>query len=263
MSFRKIHWCLGAALLVAPLSAQTLPECAGDAGAELNQGVSAFKQGQYSMAAAHFQGALELDAHCLAARLYLGTAYMQMYIPGAENPENVQFADNAREEFQKVLDEQADNEVALASMASLYLNQKKLDEAKTWYEKLAAMNPQNKEAFYTLGVIAWTRAFKPRVDARAKLGMKADEPGPLKDAEVRQALRAKSLPIVQEGIDDLNKALEIDPEYDDAMAYMNLLYREKADLENSSEDYKADIVKADDWMLKVVEARKSKASRQP
>ena len=37
-------------------------------------------------------------------------------------------------------------------------------------------------------------------------------------------------PIIDEGMADLQKALDIDKEYDDAMAYMNLLIREKADL---------------------------------
>ena len=28
---------------------------------------------------------------------------------------------------------------------------------KQWYEKLVAVNPKNTEAYYTLGVIAWTK----------------------------------------------------------------------------------------------------------
>ncbi len=33
----------------------------------------------------------------------------------------------------------------------------------------------------------------------------------------------------------LKKAIELKPDYDDAMAYLNLLYRQKADLESSSD----------------------------
>ena len=34
---------------------------------------------------------------------------------------------------------------------------KKLDEAKEWYTKLAEVEPTNKEAFYSLGVITWAK----------------------------------------------------------------------------------------------------------
>ena len=58
---------------------------------------------------------------------------------------------------------------------------------------------------------------------------------------MRAEVAAKNGPIVNEGFKDLDQALQIDPEYDDAMAYENLLYRQKADLEDSPEAYRADI----------------------
>jgi len=33
------------------------------------------------------------------------------------------------------------------------------------------------------------------------------------------------MPSIQEGIDSLNKAIQLRPDYDDAMAYLNLMYR--------------------------------------
>ncbi len=33
----------------------------------------------------------------------------------------------------------------------------KLDEAAEWYEKLIEVDPKNKEAYYSLGVIAWSK----------------------------------------------------------------------------------------------------------
>ena len=66
--------------------------------------------------------------------------------------------------------------------------------------------------------------------ARAKLGMKPEDPGPIKDKKLKEELKAKWGAVVDGGIKNLEKALEIDQEYDDAMAYMNLLYRERADL---------------------------------
>jgi Tfp pilus assembly protein PilF len=230
---------------------------------QLNKGVQAYKNAQYPLAVERFKTAVELDPKFATARLYLATAYMMQYIPGADSPENMQMANAAQDQFQKVLDQDPKNELAIASIASLLFNEKKLDDAKQWYEKLIAVNPKNKEAYYTLGVIAWTKAFQPRMEARAKLGMKPEDPGPIKDKKVREELAAKNGPIVDEGIKNLDKALQIDPEYDDAMAYLNLLYREKADVEDSAEAYKKDTETADNYVQKSLETRKIKAERKP
>lgn len=229
----------------------------------LNKGVQAFKNAQYPQAVDYFKEAVQLDPTFPTARLYLATAYMQQYIPGAESEENLRMAQAAHEEFQKVLEQDPNNTVALASIALLYFNQKKLDEAKQWYEKLIAVDPNNKEAHYTLGVIAWTESFQPRMDARAKLGMRPEDPGPIKDRKIRLELREKYLPIIETGMQHLEKALEIDQEYDDAMAYLNLLYRERADLAESKEDYEKDTEAAESWVQKTLETKKLKASRVP
>ena len=42
--------------------------------------------------------------------------------------------------------------------------------------------------------------------------------------------------MIQEGLDALNKAIQLKENYDDAMAYINLLYRRKADIECGNED---------------------------
>jgi tetratricopeptide (TPR) repeat protein len=230
---------------------------------QLNKGVQAFKSAQYPAAVECFKTAVNYDPSFATARLYLATAYMQQYIPGADSPENMQMAQAAYDQFQKVLAQDPKNELAVASIASLLFNEKKLDEAAQWYQRLIQLNPKNKEAYYTLGVIAWTKALVSDGEARAKLGMKPDDPGPLKDKKVRAEVAAKNGPIVDEGINDLNKALGIDPEYDDAMAYENLLYRQKADLEDSSEAYKADTDKANDFFQKTIDTRKIKAERKP
>jgi len=246
-----------------PAGAQLLPPCpASQAAPEVAQGIAASKQGEYAEATRHFETAVQLDSGCVNARMYLATAYMQQFIPGAETAENREFADKATAQFEAVLEQQPENEVAIADIALIYLNRKRLDEATVWYEKLTVVNPDNKAAFYTLAVIAWQRTQQPVVEARSKLGMQPDEPGPLKDAEVRQVLRVKYLGVVQEGIDNAGKALAIDPEYDDAMAYLNLLYRVKADLEDAAGECLTDLATADEWMRRCQEIRKSKTRRQ-
>jgi tetratricopeptide (TPR) repeat protein len=215
---------------------------------------------------------VQLDPSFSTARLYLATAYMNQYIPGADSPENNQMAQAALEEFLRVLENDPKDKVALASLASLNYQQaagipkledklKKLDEARGWYEKLAEVDPQNKEAYYSLGVIVWAKWYPELMSARNKLGMKPEDPGPLKDKKVREELKAKYSGLIEEGIKNLEKALEVDPQYDDAMAYMNLLIRERADLADTPQEYKKDIEVADNWVQKALDTKKQKAEK--
>lgn len=239
----------------------------------LNQGVRAFTSAKYADAVEHFKQAIALDPEYGMARLYLATAYMSQWIPGAESPENLEFAAKAKEEFLKVLEKDPNDKTALASLASIAYNQasslppdkkiEKFDEATKWHKRLIEVDPKNKEAYYSLGVIAWAKWYPALMTARANLRMRPEDPGPIKDKKVKEELRTHYLAIVDEGIQDLQKALDIDKEYDDAMAYMNLLIRERADLADNSDEYKKQIEVADSWVQKAMDTKKLKASRQP
>jgi Tfp pilus assembly protein PilF len=229
----------------------------------LNRGVQAYKSTQYTQAVERFETAVQLDPTFTPARLYLAMAYYMQYIPGAESPENQQMADRALDQFQKVLQQDPKNDVATKSIASLYYNQKKWDQAEEWYKKSLQLNPNDKEAYYTLGVIAWSKWYPIYGTARAKLSMRPEDPGPIKDKKVKEELKTQYLPLVNDGIQNLQKALEIDKEYDDAMAYMNLLVRERADLDDTPEQYQKDIEVANNWIQKTLETKKIKAERKP
>jgi Tfp pilus assembly protein PilF len=229
----------------------------------LNKGVQAFRNAQYSQAVERFEEAVKLDPNFPTARLYLAMAYYSQYIPGAESPENQQMADHALDQFQKVLSQEPKNDVATKSIASLYYNERKWDLAEQWYKKAIELDPKDKEAYYTLGVIAWSKWYPIYGTARAKLGMKPEDPGPIKDKKVKEELKSQNLPAVNAGIDDLQKALDIDKEYDDAMAYMNLLIRERADLDDTQEQYAKDVEVANGWIQKNLDTKKIKAARKP
>jgi Tfp pilus assembly protein PilF len=229
---------------------------------QLNKGVQAFKNAQYAEAVESFKTAVELDPNFPTARLYLATAYMQQYIPGAESPENTRMAQAAHDEFMKVLEQSPNDKVALASLASLYLNQKKWEEAQKWYEKMAAVAPNDPIPYYSLGFIAWSKWYPEYGKARAALGMKQEDPGPIKDKKVKEQLKAQYGPVIDSGLQALDKALQIDPEYDDAMAYENLLIRERADLADSKDEYEKQVKIADDWVQKALATKKAKAEKK-
>jgi tetratricopeptide (TPR) repeat protein len=245
------------AFLAFPLAAQ-----APNAEQRMAQGIEAFRNARYAAAAEHFAAAVQLDPGYVDARLYLATSYMVQYVPGAEDPANTRMALRAIDEFQEVLNLDPEHETALGSIASIYFRQKKYDDAQEWYEKLTSLDPDNREGWYMLGVIAWSRFSPARKAARAKLGTKPDAPGPIPDPAARHQLKQQYEAMVADGIDNLRKAISIDPEYDDAMNYLNLLVRERADWAESADEYAKEIATADDWARKSVQARKHKAEQR-
>jgi len=229
---------------------------------QLNKGVNAFRNGSFAVAVEHFKRAVELDPTYMNARLYLASAYMSQYVPGAPSEENKRMAEAAEKGFFDVLEREPNNALAIESLGSLAFNQQKLDEAKKWYQKLIELDSNKKTAYYTIGVINWTKCFQPQTETWAKLGMRPDDPGPIKDKKAREELRAKNETVAHEGIQMLERALQIDPEYDDAMAYMNLLIRQKAFIAETVEENKKLGLEADGWMQKSLATRK-KRSEQP
>jgi tetratricopeptide (TPR) repeat protein len=239
----------------------------------INKGIQSYKGARYSDAVEFFKEAVDLDPSNVNGRLYLATAYMSQYIPGADSPDNMQLAKQAKEEFIKVLENHPNDTTALASLASLSYQQaqgmpdldqklKKLDDAKEWYLKLISADPQSKEGFYSLAVIDWVKWYAAWMKARADLGMKPEEPGPIKDKKVKADLKDQYSAVIEDGIKNLQKALDIDPNYDDAMAYMNLLIRERADLDENPDDYKKDVETADGWVQKALDTKKMKAAKE-
>ena len=237
----------------------------------LNKGVTAYKNAKYEEAIDHFQQSVALDPSLINAKMYLATAFAQQYIPGVEDKDNMKMADQAIEQYKKVLDMPAaarDQKVNSAKgIAYLYLNMKKFDDAKKYYRMAADMDPNDPEPYYSVGVIDWTACYQPRMEERAKLGLKPDEnlnPKNKDQKKVCAELKVKNGPAITEGIDSLNKAIQLRPDYDDAMAYLNLMYREKADVECDDLALRQEDLKtADHWVDQTLITKKAKAEKQP
>ena len=167
----------------------------------MNQGVASFRNAKYNDAVEHFKQAAALEPDNPNGSLYLATAYMVQWIPGAESPENVEFSNKAKEGFMKVLEKDPNNTTALASLASLAYNAaqslpldkklEKYDEAAGWNKKRIAADDKDKEAYYMLGVISWAKWYPALNLARVNLHMKPEDPGPLKDKKVKDELKAQ------------------------------------------------------------------------
>lgn len=240
----------------------------------LNKGVAAFKSGQYDAAVEDFKQAKDLDPELMNARLYLATAYANQYIPGAPSEQNLNFAKQAIQEYQDVLQKDPNNLTAIDGIGSLLYNMggtpydpAKFEESKSYHKKHIEIKPDDPEPYYWIGVIDWVMANRVNLELRAAynkdhLNKQVKETEPL-PASVRGDYTSKVAPLVDEGISSLNKALQLRPDYDDAMAYLSLLLRRKADMAESAEERDKLQQQADDLLDKVKEIKQKRALQAP
>jgi tetratricopeptide (TPR) repeat protein len=233
---------------------------------QINEGVAAFKNAQFPQAVEHFKTAVELEPDFSSARLYLAVAYMQQYVPGAESPDNEKMADQALTEFQNVIakapNDQAAVKTASQYIATIKLNQHKWDEAQQWFQKVIQLDPKNADAYYSMGFIAWSKWYPAYATAMHDLKQPMDSNFPIKDKKVKAELKEKWDGVIQGGLDNLNKCLEVDSLRDDAMAYENLLIRERAYLLDDQKEFESQIALANSWIDKAMAAKKTVAEKK-
>jgi tetratricopeptide (TPR) repeat protein len=240
----------------------------------LNKGVNAFKAGQSDAAIEDFKHATELDPSLMMARVYLATAYASLYIPGAPSAENKARGDQAIKEFKDILEIDPNNLTAIDGIGSLLfqmagtppVDEKGFEESKTYHQRHIQIKPDDPEPYYWIGVIDWTLAWRANAAMRLdynknniKKQVHDDQPLP---AAVRTDYAAKDGPLVDEGIADLQKAITLKPDYDDAMAYLGLLYRRKADMVESADERAALEKQADDLLEKIKEIKQKRLDQQ-
>ena len=265
---RRAAACAALLVLVAGVSGCNKLKARDD----LNKGVGAFKNGQYDTAIEFFKQAKDLDPSLMNARLYLATAYASQYIPGAPSEANMKLGEQAVAEFKDVLSIDPNNLSAVDGVGSIIFQMagqpydpKKFEESKTYHEKHIELKPNDPEPYYWVGVIDWTLSFRANNEIRAdynknniKKQVKDTDPLP---ASVRGDYTAKYGAMVDEGITDLQKAIQVKPDYDDAMAYLNLLYRRKADMVDSADERASLLKQADDLVDKVKEIKQKRAEQ--
>jgi tetratricopeptide (TPR) repeat protein len=205
----------------------------------LNKGVRAFRNAEYEGAVDYFKEAIRLDPELTNAELYLATAYAQQFIPGAVSEDNQKNADMAIATFENVLKRDSSNVTAIGGLASIYQNTNQFQKAREFYLKNAELEPSNPTPFYAVGSVNWIMVFNKN--------------NPPPEEEQKQ--------LIEEGLTNLDKALAINPDYEDAMTYKNLLYREKARLATEEAEKTQLIAQADEWFNKALETRKKNAEK--
>jgi tetratricopeptide (TPR) repeat protein len=268
VSLLALPWLTASRCLGQDKSPQTEEE--RQARQDLNQGVQAFKNGQYQEAERYFAHAKQLYPKLLNARLYLATTYASQYIPSAPSEENIRMGRAATEEFRGALSLDPQNISAIDGLGSLLFQMAGspfdpdlFQESKAYHQKHIYLRPDDPEPYYWIGVIDWTLAFRANGLLRAKFnlsvkGRQLSDDAPL-PPDLRDEYVRKYGATIDEGINSLNHAISIKPDYDDAMAYLNLLYRRKADTVASESEREQLIKMADDLIDEVKDIKQKRA----
>jgi tetratricopeptide (TPR) repeat protein len=245
---------------------------------EIKKGNEFLKAGQYQSALAAYEEAMRLDPGETKLNKHIGIAYMGLYQPGSKYPKDLEYAQKAidhlklyaaaypedakvreylismylnAERFDDAIDfyknemlkRDPKDSKAMQSLAMLYFKQGDFDNGVYWLKKRLEVEGNNPEIYYLIGVQAWDRSYNfPDLDP---------------------ALRAK---IVDEGMEALNKAVELKPDYFEAISYINLLYREKAKMETDPAKKQEDTDLANKYLQQALDLRKQaleKAKAQP
>ncbi|MGD0941930.1 MAG: hypothetical protein ABR905_19715 [Terracidiphilus sp.] len=241
---------------------------------QLNKGVEAYKSAHYEEAIGHFQSATQLDPNLPMAKTYLATALAQNVVPGLNTAENLKTAEQSIDIFKEVLAKDPSDVNSLKQVAGIYFsianpsdNAKWLDNlgnAKIWQEKVLAVDPKDPEAAYTVGVIDWMEAHANLLSALQGAGINDDGNGNQKaPKKLMEPLKAQNGPLVDESLKFLNQAVENRANYEEAMTYLNLDYRAKANVDfGDAAAVKDDLAAAQDWTSKAMSTRKANEEKK-
>ncbi len=212
----------------------------------LNKGVRAYEDKNFEEAAQYFSEAKELDPELLNAYLYLATAYFSMIKQGVpkdstEYQKNLEVAERAISTFQEVLSREPRRIDAMISIAAIYDQLDQFGKAKEWCRRILDVDPKNHEALYRIGVINWKISFE-------QTGLQGEGVASLKDEQKEELLK-----LIDEGQKVLSEAIEINPNYFEAMSYLNLMFREQAKFVKDEERKRELLQQADRYAAMALE----------
>ena len=124
------------------------------------------------------------------------------------------------------------------AIVSIYLRTQRIQEAYDWITN--HIPNSDAEPYYLVSVYCWDKAYR--------------------DPSISPQARGQ---FVDLGLTAAGKALQLQPEYFDAMIYTNLLYREKAKLQTDAKLKQEYFDKADEFRNKALALRERLNKKQP
>jgi Tfp pilus assembly protein PilF len=203
---------------------------------KLNQGMIEYNKGNYRNAQEFFKDASGTDPNNANTWLCLGATLVKDYRKEIDEAKKKNFANQALEVYQKALSLANGNcsviDNALSYVAVIHDDMKNTEEwRKTMLDRATnecIKKETRAQSFYGLGVNYWQCSYDQTTRYQDKALFNTDQFHYRKMDYSPEALadRQKAQACVTKGFEYFEKALEIDPEYTQAMFYKGLLYRE-------------------------------------
>jgi hypothetical protein len=211
---------------------------------KLNQGAIEYNKGNMKNAQEFFKDASEIDKSNPTTWLYLGATLVRDYKREIDEAKKKEIANQALEVYQKALSLANGNcsviDNAQSYIAIIYDDMRRADRNDVrsideWRKTILdrATNECLKkeiraQSYYGLGVDYWQCSYDQTTRYQDRTLYIKDQFHYRKMDYSPEALadRAKAQACVTKGFEYLEKSLEIDPEYTEAMIYKGLLYRE-------------------------------------
>jgi tetratricopeptide (TPR) repeat protein len=223
---------------------------------ELKQGNQFYLNENYRQALEQYDKGLALDPTATFAYRSKGLAAVALFRPGVKSAENDQYAELAVKSFRQYLEDYPTDEKVREYMISTLMNAERHEDALKELRIEAARNP-NKTGVNQ--AIVTTLAKAGRLDEAFQW---ATRPGASPDPAVLYSIAVASWDkayhdpmldpvargaVVDNGLAAAKRSIELKPDYFEAMAYYNLLFREKAKLELDPAKAQEWIAEADRW----------------
>lgn len=217
---------------------------------ELNEAARTYRDGRFVEAEQHSRRALDLDPNNKTAPLFIARTIHAQYRPGVNAPENLAKAREAIEAYRKILEADPTNEEAYKAIAFLYEKIKEDAKLRDWIIARAndsRVEPDKRaEAYIVLASKDWNCSFqitdlpanKVTTATPGKVNVSYKKPKDQKDFDTAQMC-------VKRGLEEVEKAIQFDPNSESAWSYKTNLLLEAsklAEMEGRS-DLKAELDK--------------------
>jgi tetratricopeptide (TPR) repeat protein len=237
-----------------------------------------YQKEDYAGALPHYKAARTIDPSFADLDRLVGYSEIGLYVPDDKTPKNEAHATAAIQELNTYLKKRPEDRIArdalinmylnanrtsqaidyfrnylaghpadleaVKSIATLYAKQGDFNESLNWYQKITLLDSKNPEAFYVFGVVCYEKVSKnPPADV------------------------AQKMDIINRGKDALQHAIDMKPDYAEAMAYLNLLWRQQALVDALTDPVKAqaDVAQADairNKTIQIFQQRKAAAGKK-